>query len=64
MQTLGQVAADIDTEYYSLGESIWCLLLMIKLWQKYVKYDIIYFAIYNIPPFIKKIILLLLLNYY
>ena len=31
MQTLGQVATDIDTGYYSLGESIWHLFLMIKL---------------------------------
>ena len=30
MQTLGQVATDNEIEYYSLGESIWCLLLMIK----------------------------------
>ena len=37
MQPLGQVATDIDTEYYSLGESIWHLLLMIKLWLKHVK---------------------------
>ena len=46
MQTPGQVATDIDTEYYSLGESIWHL--MIKLWLKYVKYDTIYFAVYKI----------------
>ena len=31
MQTLGQVATDNDTEYYSLEESIRCLMLMIKL---------------------------------
>ena len=37
MQTLGQVATDNDTEYYSLGESIWCLLLLTKLWLKYVQ---------------------------
>ena len=37
MQTLGQVATGIDTEYYSLGKSTWHLLLMIKLWPKYVK---------------------------
>ena len=31
MQTLGQMATENDTEYYSLGESIWHILLMIKL---------------------------------
>ena len=34
MQTLGHVATDIDIEYYSLGEGIWHLLLMIKFWLK------------------------------
>ena len=37
MQTLGQVATDNDTEYYSFGASIWHLLLMIKIWLKYIK---------------------------
>ena len=32
--TLGQVATEDATENYSLGESIWCFFLMIKLWLK------------------------------
>ena len=49
MQTLGEVATDNDYEYFSLGESIWHLLLMIKFWLKMCQSMILYtFAIYNI----------------
>ena len=54
MQTFGQVATNNDTEHYSLGESIWCLLLMITLWQKYVKSMIAYTLQYTTSPLLSK----------
>ena len=55
MQNLGQVATDSDTEYYSFGESIWCLLLMIKLWLKICQSMIPYTLQYTTsPPFYTK----------
>ena len=54
MQTFGHVTTNIDYDYYSLEESIWYVLLMIKLWLKYVK--VWYCILCNIQhlPFYKK----------
>ena len=53
-QTLGQVATDNDTEYYSLGENIWYLLLMTKKWIKICQNMLLYTLQYTTYYLYKK----------